>query len=219
MLRNYKLFIFDWDGTLMDSVSRIVSSMQQAAYELKMPPVSDAKIKQIIGLSLDTAIQQLWVGLNEQQLQAMQQSYAEHFVRQSHVPMPFFTGALALLDWLKTHAAQPYLAVATGKKRIGLERILQAQNMQNYFAATACADETCSKPHPQMLYNILADLDIKPQQALMLGDTDYDINMANNAGIDSVAVTYGAHNKQRLSAANPTVLCDNINQIKQWLSV
>lgn len=218
MRHNYKLFIFDWDGTLMDSVPRIVSSMQQAAHELQLPKVSDEAVKQIIGLSLDTAIQQLWGALKATEIQAIQQCYGRHFLQQSQVPMPFFAGALALLEWLKAQPTKPYLAVATGKKRAGLERILQAHEMQTYFDVTVCADETRSKPHPHMLQHVLKTLNVAPQQALMLGDTDYDINMAQAAGMDSLAVTYGAHAKKRLVAAQPTVLCDSIAQIKHWLT-
>lgn len=217
MLSTYKLIIFDWDGTLMDSVPRIVDSMQRAAREMQLNPVSVESIRNIIGLSLDKALLELWPDLNSEHVVALQQCYGKHFLRQNAQPMAFFDGAVELLDWLMSHPAKPLLAVATGKKRVGLERILNEHDMHHYFAATRCGDESHSKPHPQMLEYLLDKLKIEPQQALMLGDTDYDIHMAQAAGINSLAVSYGAHNKERLDAARPNFLCDSVQQIRQYL--
>lgn len=217
MLNTYKLIIFDWDGTLMDSVPRIVQSMQCAADEMALEPVSVESIKNIIGLSLDKALLELWPDLNPERIGAIQKCYGKHFLHQNAQPMAFFEGAVELLDWLVSHPAKPLLAVATGKKRVGLERILNEHNMHRYFAATRCGDESHSKPHPQMLEYLLDKLNIEPKQALMIGDTDYDIHMAQAAGINSLAVTYGAHNQECLEAAHPNLLCDSVQQIRQYL--
>lgn len=218
MLSKYKLIIFDWDGTLMDSVPRIVDSMQAAAKELGLEAVSNQAIRDIIGLSLEKAISNLWPDLTPDEILRVQHCYGQHFLDKNTKAMPFFTGAIELLDWLKTHPSKPLLAVATGKKRMGLERILKEYKMHHYFAATRCGDESHSKPHPQMLEYLLNRLNIKPAEALMLGDTDYDIHMAQAAGMDALAVTYGAHTNARLQAAKPTVLCKDVAQIKQWLN-
>lgn len=218
MLSKYKLIIFDWDGTLMDSVPRIVDSMQAAAKELGLEAVSNQAIRDIIGLSLEEAILTLWPNLTAGDIEGIQNCYGQYFLDKNTKPMPFFAGAIELLDWLKAHPSKPLLAVATGKKRVGLERILKEHTMHDYFAATRCGDESHSKPHPQMLEYLLDTLNIEPQQALMLGDTDYDMHMAQAAGMDCLAVTYGAHKKERLEAANPTVLCEDVAKIQQWLS-
>lgn len=219
MRKKYKLIIFDWDGTLMDSVPRIVSSMQAAAEDIGLRDASPKEIRDIIGLSLDTALMQLWPELSEVGIQEMQQAYGRHFLAQSTQPMPFFADAMPLLSWLKSHPSKPLLAVATGKKRQGLNRILSEYNLLDYFDATRCGDESHSKPNPQMLEYLLQTLDILPEQALMIGDTDYDMHMAHAANVDCVAVSYGAHAYSRLQASNPTMLCDSISQVRQWLDI
>lgn len=212
----YKAIIFDWDGTLSDSTGRIVDSMQCAAADCNLACLADESIKQIIGLGLPEALDRLWPESTPDERQLMTQSYAQYFVSDSKVAMGFYPGALALLDELSN---DHLLAVATGKSRRGLNRLLSDNGLQDVFDITRCADETQSKPHPQMLLEILQELDIAIDEAVMVGDTTYDLAMAQAIGMDSVGVVYGAHNASQLQDCDPKIICDSMAQLRQFLLV
>lgn len=211
----YDLIIFDWDGTLVDSTQRIVDSMQRAAREVGLPEVADSAIQNIIGLGLPEALKAVWPAIETAQMPMMTEIYARFFVSDSQVEMDFFDGVNVLLDTLQ--ASGRHLAVATGKSRKGLDRMLHDMRIGHYFAATRCADETRSKPHPQMLHELLHELNVAPERALMVGDTSYDLDMANAASMPSVAMSHGAHNEQVLMACRPQVLCHSIHELNQWI--
>ncbi|MAD45986.1 MAG: HAD family hydrolase [Oceanospirillaceae bacterium] len=214
--RKYQLIIFDWDGTLVDSTRRIVDSMQQAGRKVGLPAVPDEAVQDIIGLGLPEALRTVWPDITEAQLPLMREVYASYFVTDSQVTMGFFEGARALLDDLLAMDYQ--LAVATGKSRKGLDRMLRDLAVGHLFEATRCADETRSKPHPQMLHELLSTLSIAPGEALIIGDTTYDLEMAARAGIDSVAMGHGAHDEQRLLACGPQTICHSISELKRWIT-
>jgi phosphoglycolate phosphatase len=213
---SYDLIVFDWDGTLADSTGRIVDSMQRAGRIIGLPPVTDAQVQNIIGLGLPEAITTLWPAIDEQNMAAMKECYARHFVSDSPVAMGLFAGAETMLARLQEQSI--LLAVATGKSRRGLDRILDDLTLRHRFAATRCADETCSKPDPLMLQEILAQLRIPASRALMVGDTTYDLDMANAAGMACVAMSHGAHDEVALSACRPLVMCHNIAGLDAWLA-
>lgn len=207
-------FIFDWDGTISDSASKIVSCMQQAAKEVGLEVRGDEAIRNIIGLGLPEAIHALYPDHSEQQRQALRDGYADYFVRNDITPSPFFPGVMDTLTALKE---QGYiLAVATGKSRKGLDRVLQNLEMQDFFHGSRCADETASKPHPLMLHELLSEFDVSADQAVMVGDTEYDMAMAAELGMPRIAVSYGAHHIDRLKAYSPGMCVDEFNQILQW---
>lgn len=213
----YRVIIFDWDGTLVDSTQRIVDSMQQAAREVGLNKVPDAAVQNIIGLGLPEALRAVWPDINPSQLDAMRQVYARFFVSDSQVGMDFFPGARAMLDTL---LARGYLlAVATGKSRKGLDRLLQDLKVGHLFATTRCADETRSKPDPLMLEEIMSELSVAASEVLMVGDTTYDLDMAKAAGVDSVAMGHGAHDDQQLMACSPETVCHSIQQLIDWITV
>lgn len=211
----FKLIIFDWDGTLVNSTARIIDSMQQASNDNSMPKVSDAAVQNIIGLGLPEAIQTLWPAISLEQLEKMIPSYAHYFVSGSSVSMEMFEGARSVLGQLllRNHV----LAVATGKTRKGLNRMMHDLELEHLFAATRCADETRSKPHPQMLHELLATLGLSNTEALMVGDTTYDLEMANAAGVASVAMSYGAHDESRLMACQPRAICHSMHELYEWI--
>lgn len=220
MTLKYKLVIFDWDGTLVDSTGRIVDSMQQAAAEVGLEVVPDAAVQNIIGLGLPEALRTVWPAINDDQLETMTRVYARNFVYDSKVAMDFFTGVAGLFAQLRGDGR--LLAVATGKSRRGLNRMLDelqidGRPVAEQFVATRCADETRSKPHPQMLQELLQQLDLTAQQALMVGDTSYDLEMAAALGMDSVAMSHGAHDDAVLLACGPQALCHNIEELNQWI--
>lgn len=211
------LLVFDWDGTLLDSTGKIIRSMQRAIAELGLPPRHDEQVREIIGLGLMEALKTMYhefdYGIDV--LEPLRATYAKHYVELDAVPCVFYPGARETLDNLR-HRGH-HLAVATGKSRKGLDRVLINLGMQDYFDATRCADETQSKPHPQMLHELLDELRYSPQQTLMVGDTEFDLQMANNAGVNSIAVTHGAHDRARLAACNPAYTIDAIPQLLMLL--
>lgn len=209
--QKFRLIIFDWDGTLVDSTQRIVDSMQRAAAEVGLSQVPDAAIQNIIGLGLPEALQAVWPVITSEQLEAMRTVYAGYFVSGSQVAMDFFPGAREMLNNLLN---QGYLlAVATGKSRKGLDRMLHDLNVGHLFAATRCADETRSKPDPLMLQQLLSELSIAPAEAVMVGDTTYDLEMAAAAGVASIAMGHGAHDDDQLLACGPVAICHSIEQL------
>lgn len=211
----FKLLIFDWDGTLIDSAERIVFCMQQAAIDLDHLPLTAASVRNIIGLGLPEALEVLIPGIDPKGIQEMRGRYGHHFFSDSAPSSKLFVGAEETLLQLKE--AGYTLTVATGKSRNGLDRAFIETGLGKYFEHSRCADETCSKPHPQMLHELLDVTGISPEQALMIGDTEYDLEMASNAQIKSCGVSYGVHEPARLSRHQPIVIIDQITDLIQHL--
>jgi phosphoglycolate phosphatase len=207
--------VFDWDGTLMDSAAHIVACLQTALADLGLPQKSDDEIKNIIGLGLREALGVLCPQANDDELTALTGRYRQHFFDQQHEPCELFTGARELIKEL--HAQDYFLAVATGKGRNGLDKVLTETGLGEFFPVTRCADESHSKPHPQMLLDIIDWYGVEANETIMVGDTDYDLQMANNASAHAVGVTYGVHEKQRLLDCKPLKCVDNIDDLHQWL--
>ena len=208
-LAGKKLIIFDWDGTLMDSIGLIVESMHVAG-EAHGFRTTDQAVKDIIGLSLMHGIEILYPQASDTQKLAIQQSYAEYYIPNSH-RTPFFTPIENMLLTLKQQDKQ--LAVATGKKRKGLDRVLEASASHHYFTITRCADESGSKPDPQMLRDILDYTNQPISQAVFIGDSIYDIQMANHLGMTSIAVNYGTASSSELAAEQPTYQVDTPQEL------
>ena len=208
-LADKTLIIFDWDGTLMDSIGLIVESMHVAG-EAHGFTTTDQAVKDIIGLSLMHGIEILYPQASDTQKLAIQQSYAEYYIPNSH-RTPFFTPIENMLLTLKQQDKQ--LAVATGKKRKGLDRVLEASASHHYFTITRCADESGSKPDPQMLRDILDYTNQPISQAVFIGDSIYDIQMANHLGMTSIAVNYGTASSSELAAEQPTYQVDTPQEL------
>lgn len=208
-LAGKKLIIFDWDGTLMDSIGLIVESMHIAG-EAHGFRTTDQAVKDIIGLSLMYGIEILYPQASDTQKLAIQQSYAEYYIPNSH-RTPFFMPIDDMLLTLKQQDKQ--LAVATGKKRKGLDRVLEASASHHYFTITRCADESGSKPDPQMLSDILDYTKQSISQAVFIGDSIYDIQMANRLGMTSIAVNYGTASSSELAAEQPTYQVDTPQEL------
>lgn len=208
-LADKTLIIFDWDGTLMDSIGLIVESMHIAG-EAHGFRTTDQAVKDIIGLSLMHGIEILYPQASNTQKLAIQQSYAEYYIPNSH-RTPFFTPIENMLLTLKQQDKQ--LAVATGKKRKGLDRVLEASASHHYFTITRCADESGSKPDPQMLRDILDYTKQSISQAVFIGNSIYDIQMANRLGMTSIAVNYGTASSSELAAEQPTYQVDTPQEL------
>jgi len=215
MSTKYQLIVFDWDGTLMDSEARIVTCMQQAARDVGVPVPDDAAARDVIGLGLTEAVQSLFPAAGADGTDALIAAYRDHWLGNGIRPAALFAGARELVEAL--HRAGYLLAVATGKSRRGLDKVLEESGLGAFFHATRCADETFSKPHPQMLQEILTDLDTHPQAAVVVGDTEYDMLMARNAGVDALGVAHGVHTTDRLLAHGAITCFEDLFGLADWL--
>jgi len=212
-IKKYKLVIFDWDGTVMDSVTKIVNCIRSSAESLNLVPPSDLAIKNIIGMSLEKAIDVLFPD-NAAQHQALIKGYKRQYSVDT-TPTPVFDNVASVLGALKEQGI--VLAVATGKGRDGLERLLEQSKLRHFFSATRTSDEALSKHSPDMLYQLLEELGISAQDAVMIGDTQIDMTMAKAAGMDRIGVTMGVHNAQQLNKLSPIATVDNYLQLQQVL--
>jgi len=215
MAKKYKAIIFDWDGTLMNSESRIVVSIQYAAKACGFPVLSHDVSKQIIGLSLENAILGLYPEADQHQVIAMAEAYTQFFLEECDVPMEAFDGAEALLFNLNQSGVK--LAVATGKSRKGLNQILKESGFGVYFDMTRTPVESASKPDPLMLEQILTEFNLSVDEAVMIGDTTFDMEMAQNIGMDRVALSHGVHQMEVLSPYNPVAELNSLQELNAWL--
>lgn len=206
-----ELLIFDWDGTLCDSLSRIALCLQLSAADVGLPEPSLAAAKNIVGLGLDEVMRELFPGVDSAMTANLRSAYSAHFIREDSTPSAFFPGVIEHLEKLRDQGFT--LAVATGKSRKGLDRVLDAVDMAGFFHSTRCADETASKPHPAMLFSLLEEFDVAPEAALMVGDTTYDMEMARTAKVPRLAVSYGAHSRERLLTYQPIACIDRFESI------
>jgi phosphoglycolate phosphatase len=212
--RRYGLIVFDWDGTLMDSAGAIADSIRAACADLGVPVPSDAEARHIIGLGLQEAIAALLPALPMHDYPRLAERYRHHFLGRDH-DIPLFEGVREIVADL--HARGHMLGVATGKSRRGLERVLDHTGLGQYFHASRCADECQSKPHPAMILELMETLGAEPAGTLMIGDTSHDSEMAANAGVDFVAVSYGAHSRELLSASPALTCCHTPSELREWL--
>lgn len=211
----YRLVVFDWDGTLMDSAGKIVACFKSAAADLNLPPPAPGLITPQIGLSLELAWKQILaaqgIDAGETLLTRAVNRYRDYFLELDQTPMPLYAGVEEGIRRLD--AAGHLLAVATGKARVGLQRSLRETSLERYFVYTRCGDETFSKPHPQMLLDTLDFCGCEAGQALMIGDTSYDLQMAANAGVDSLAVGYGVNSRETLEPMATLGCADDFGEV------
>jgi len=215
MPKQFDLLIFDWDGTLMDSAGVIADSIQRACEDIGQPAPSDRASRQIIGLGLIQALQTLLPDLSADDYPRLVERYRHHYLSRDD-QIPLFAGVADGIREL--HECGFQLAVATGKSRLGLSRALDASGLGPWFAATRCADQTHSKPHPAMVLELLDELDAESAHALVIGDTSHDLLMASNAGVASLGVTYGAHEAGDLHPHAPLALMSSFAEVHAWLN-
>jgi phosphoglycolate phosphatase len=209
----YKLLVFDWDGTIIDSASTITECIRDASRELGLEVPERERASHVIGLGLHDAMRIAVPGLPAQRYPEFVESYRRHFLERKDA-MQLFDGMRPLLEGLsKKHV----LAIATGKSRRGLDRDLDFHQLRPLFMASRCADETNPKPHPAMLLELMEELEVAAEQALMIGDTSHDLEMARAAGVDALAVTYGAHPEAGLRACAPLQCIPDVGSLETWL--
>lgn len=213
-MNQYKCVIFDWDGTVMDSAAKIIACMQHAAHVCQMPIPTDKEVAHIIGISLAPAIGQLFSLSNPLKIQQIVAAYKHAFLATDKTPCPLFSGSLELFTRLQPHLL---LAVATGKARRGLERAWVATNTKHFFIDSCTADEAQSKPHPDMLEQIILRQGLTPSQCLMVGDTTYDMQMAQSIGMDRIGVDYGVHHPEQLMQHTPKAIISHPLALLEYL--
>lgn len=215
-MNKYELIVFDWDGTIMDSECRIVACMQNAADDAGSEVPSRDATRNIIGLGMREAVERLFPEHDSDHHTKIIDAYRHHWLGDDIPHSLPFDGAEELLAKLNS---QGYLmAVATGKSRRGLDKILKETGFGKYFHDTRCADETFSKPHPQMIEELMTDLNTDRVNTLMIGDSEYDIRMAANAKVDSIAVTHGVHDIERLMECGALARFDHLSEIAPWIN-
>ncbi len=212
--KSYKAVVFDWDGTLMDSTNHIVRAITNTCQDMGMPKPSHSQASWVIGMSLQSALYKLVPDLNADNVEEFIKLYQYHSSK-TQLQVELFPGQVDLLKQL--HAKNIMLAVATGKTRPGLDVFLQRLGLVDIFQVTKTVTEANGKPDPDMLQQIMLELDLAPESIIMVGDTTHDIFMAHAAGIDSMAVAYGAHSKEELLSAKPTILLDSVGAMQNWL--
>ncbi len=210
----FSLLVFDWDGTLMDSVGTIVACTQATIRELDLPLPEEVVIRATIGLGLRETIDRLRPGCDEALYQRIVAGYREHW-HGTYRDLPLlFPEVPRLLDDL---AGDGYLlAVATGKSRRGLEHALASTGLAARFHATRTADEAPSKPHPQMLWDLLEELGARPEETLMVGDTTHDLEMARSAGVAAVGVASGTQPREELLRLGPLACFERVAELAAW---
>lgn len=211
----YQLIVFDWDGTLLDSAGAIVRSIQASCADLGLPVPDDARARHVIGLGLADAMRHAVPDLRPEDTPAMVERYRFHYLSGDHA-LTLFSGVPEMLARLR--AAGHLLAIATGKSRLGLERALDHAGLRPLFHASRCADECHSKPHPQMLEELMAEFAVTPMSTVMIGDTSHDLQMALNAGVEGLAVTYGAHPHAHLREYSPLACLNDVAELDAWLT-
>lgn len=214
MPKRYDLIVFDWDGTLVDSTQLIVDSILAASADVGLRQPEPSAARNIIGLGLPEALRTLFGELSDDQRRQITERYRYHYFAQDHA-VPLFDGVSEAIATLVEQGFM--LGVATGKGRNGLNQSMHRCGLHPHFLATRCVDECFSKPHPQMLLEIMDELGAVPERTLMIGDTSYDLQMAKNAGVDSIAVSYGAQALDDLLPYGPVAHFDKFTNLNRWL--
>jgi phosphoglycolate phosphatase len=214
MAKQFDLIVWDWDGTLADSTGMITRAIVKAAEQAGLPALSAQQASSIIGLGLRESIESLYPNISDEQAILLAKNYNQnYFAAESEIVL--FTGAAETIKTLNRRGHK--LAVATGKSRRGLNLALEHTQLRNYFHATKTVDECFSKPHPQMLDELMDDLVALPERTLMIGDTSYDLQMAKNAGVPAIGVTYGAQSVDDWQGLAPIQQFDDFAKLSRWL--
>lgn len=211
----YPLIVFDWDGTLFDSATVIADCIIDAARDMRLRAPDRSTASHVIGLGLNDSLRHALPDLAPERYPDFLLLYRKYFLERED-SLTLFAGIVELLEELK--ARGHHLAVATGKPRRGLDRSLASSKLAAIFTATRCGDETRSKPDPAMLLELMEEMGMPASDLLMIGDTSHDLQMAKNAGVDALAVTYGAHPEAALRGHGPRACVTSVPELRQWLS-
>ncbi|MEM8961221.1 MAG: HAD-IA family hydrolase [Acidobacteriota bacterium] len=209
-----RLVVFDWDGTLVDSIGAIEACALRALEDLGRTPPDEHAVREVMGLGLDLVMARLLPDGDRAELDRLIEGYRHHWLTHyRHLTVPF-GASRSVLEALTERELM--LGVATGKGRRGLDHDLDTTGFRPFFHATRTADEAPSKPHPQMLLDVLDELGVRPKDALMVGDTTFDLDMARSARVPAVAVTSGHHEREALLASEPVACLSGVGELIEW---
>ena len=211
-----RLLVFDWDGTLMDSIATIVACTQRAVADCGQEAPSDADVRHAVGMGLREVMERFFPAAEEALCERLVEAYRRHWLESFKDEPRLFPGAVETLQSLS--ASGYLLAIATAKGRAGLMRELSKTEILDLVVATRTVDECPPKPHPAMLLDLMDELGTKPEATLMIGDTRWDLEMARNAGVRSIAVLSGGHGRAELLAGEPLVCLDGVCSLPAWLA-
>ena len=211
----FELIVFDWDGTIMDSIGTIVACARRSAEDLGYEPPPEAQVRDLVGLRLDTIARELFGPRGEAGQRRWIERYSHHWIHTFHRDLRPLPGALDTVEHLEKH--EFLLAVATGKSRRGLDRDLHTTGLGPRFLATRTVDESPAKPSPQMLLELMQELGARPERTLMVGDTTHDIQMARNANVPSLGVLTGSHHRDQLIEAGAAACISSVAELPAWL--
>jgi len=212
--RQFDLIAFDWDGTLFDSTALIARCIQSACADLGVPVPSDRDASYVIGMGLSEALHHAAPGLPKARYPELGNRYRHHYFARQH-EVVLFEGTLPMLQALR--GRNHLITVATGKSRRGLDEALTTVELHGVFHGSRTADETASKPDPQMLHELMREFDVPPERTLMIGDTTHDLLMARNAGVARVGVSYGAHEPSSFADHAPLHIAHSVADLADWL--
>lgn len=210
-----RLVVFDWDGTLIDSIAAIVDCTYAMLDELGLERVSESTVRSLIGSGLGESIRALVPGGDEETYHRVLATYSRLWFATYGQRSSLFAGARAVVSGLAE--AGHLVAVATAKSRRGLDADLQRTGLDGIFDASRTADEATAKPSPAMLLEILDELGVRPREGLMVGDSVHDIEMARNAGVAALAVSSGAQSAETLQRTRPLACLSSITELPAWL--
>ena len=213
--RQFDLIAFDWDGTLFDSTALIVRSIQQAVLDVGGQKPTDAAASYVIGMALMPALAHAAPDVPKEKYPLLGERYRHHYLATQH-DISLFDGVLPMLADLK--GRHHWLTVATGKSRRGLDDVLASRQLHGIFDGSRTADETAGKPDPRMLHELMREFGADPERTLMIGDTTHDLQMARNAGVASVGVSYGAHEPHDFGALGPRYIAHSVAGLNRWLA-
>ena len=213
--RQFDLICFDWDGTLFDSTAIIVRSIQQAVLDVGGVRPTDQAAAYVIGMALMPALAHAAPDVPKQKYPLLGERYRHHYLATQH-DISLFDGVLPMLADLK--GRHHWLTVATGKSRRGLDDVLASRQLHGIFDGSRTADETAGKPDPRMLHELMREFGAEPERTLMIGDTTHDLQMARNAGVASVGVSYGAHEPHDFGALGPRYIAHSVAGLNRWLA-
>lgn len=213
-----RLAVFDCDGTLVDGQADVIWSMRRAFERARLTPPDDSRVRRMVGLSLPVAIRELVPELEEDRQRDVVEYYKSSFRARREEGLldePLYEGIAELLHAL--HADGWALAVATGKSDRGLRACLASHGLTDLFVSLQTADRHPSKPHPAMLEAALFEAAAQPAEAVMIGDTTFDIDMARAASVASLGVAWGYHPPHELAAAGAIGVAGDVGELGRML--
>ena len=211
----FELFIFDWDGTIVDSLGNIAACTQAALREVGLPQADEEKLRRSIGLGLREMVEGFRPGCSDETFNAIVEAYRRHWFSDYSRHPRLFPGVLETLEVLSMR--RYLLAVATAKGRQGLDIELEASGLESFFVASRTVDEALAKPNPQMVLDLMDELGTRADQTAMIGDTPHDLRMANNARTTGIGVTTGTYDSLELEEYDPVVVLGGVVDLVPWL--